>query len=72
MRIAVEIAIASLPEREISHMKNCLAAGYDQVYTIFADEHLLGRTATAAQTAFTAEELGKIRLVPLRHLAQVL
>jgi hypothetical protein len=70
-RIAVEIAIASLPEREIAHMQNCLAASYDQIFTIFADEHLLGRTGTAMQTAFTAEELGKIRLVPLRQLAQV-
>jgi hypothetical protein len=71
-RIAVEIAIASLPEREINHIRNCLAYSYDQVYTIFADEHLLGRTATAAQRAFSGEELGKIRLSPLRHLAQVI
>jgi hypothetical protein len=71
-RIAVEIAIASLPEREISHMRNCLAYGYDQVYIIFADEHLLGRTAMAMQSAFSGEELGKIRLLPLQQLAQVL
>jgi hypothetical protein len=71
-RIAVEIAIASLPEREIGHMRNCLTNGYDQVYGIFADEHLLGRTAIAMQTAFTERELGKIRLLPLRHLGQVL
>jgi energy-coupling factor transporter ATP-binding protein EcfA2 len=71
-RIAVEIAVGSTPEREISHMRNCLNASYEQIITIFADEHLLGRTATALQTAFTAEELGKIRLVPLRQLAQVL
>jgi hypothetical protein len=70
--IAVEIAVGSTPEREISHMRNCLAASYDHIVTIFADEHLLGRTAMAAQTAFTAEELGKIRLIPLRQLPQVL
>jgi hypothetical protein len=71
-RIAVEIAIASLPEREISHMRNCLAVGYHQVYTLFADEHFLERTAMAVQNAFTGEELGKLRLLPLRHLAEIL
>jgi hypothetical protein len=70
-KIAVEIAIASTPEREISHMRNCLAVGYDKVYTIFADEHLLGRTAMLMQNAFSEEELRKIRLLPLRQLAQV-
>jgi hypothetical protein len=70
--IAVEIAVGSTPEREISHMRNCLNASYEQIFTIFADEHLLGRTGTAMQTTFTKEELGKIRLVPLRQLAQVL
>jgi hypothetical protein len=69
--IAVEIAIASLPEREINHMRNCLSVGYHKIYTIFADEHLLGRTAMAMQNAFSERELGKIRLLPLRHLAQV-
>jgi hypothetical protein len=71
-RIAVEIAIASTPEREISHIRNCLAASYAHVYTIFADEHLLGRTAMVMQNAFSAEELGKIRLLPLQQLAQVI
>jgi hypothetical protein len=70
--IAIEIAVASTPEREISHMKNCLACGYGQLYTIFADEHLLGRTAMAMQHAFCEEELRKIRLLPLRQVAQVL
>jgi hypothetical protein len=38
IRIAVEIAVASRPSREIAHIKNCLGTGYDRVYDVFADE----------------------------------
>jgi hypothetical protein len=38
IRIAVEIAVASRPSREIAHIKNCLATGYDRMYDVFADE----------------------------------
>jgi hypothetical protein len=38
IRIAVEIAVASRPSREIAHIKNCLATGYGRVYDVFADE----------------------------------
>jgi hypothetical protein len=67
--IAVEIAIVSTPEREISHIKNCLHCGYDQVFGIFADETLLGRTETALTQTFTPDEQGKVRLLPLSKLA---
>jgi hypothetical protein len=33
-KLAVEIAVASKPQREIAHFKNCLAAGYDKVIDI--------------------------------------
>jgi hypothetical protein len=33
VRIAVEIAVASRPQREIAHIKNCLAVGYDRGMT---------------------------------------
>jgi hypothetical protein len=68
-RIAVEIAIASKPEREIAHIKHCLSFGYDQVYGIFADEHLLLRTQRLMQETFSREEAGKVRLLPLRQLS---
>jgi hypothetical protein len=71
VRIAVEIALGSRADRELTHISNSLAAGFDQVYVIFYDEHLLGKTATAIHEAITGEELEKVRLLPLRHLAQV-
>jgi hypothetical protein len=70
-RIAVEIAIASRPELEIAHMRNCLSFGYDRVFGIFADEYLLERTAKAIEEAFSPEEQGKVQLLPLRLLPQL-
>jgi hypothetical protein len=70
-KIAVEIAVVSTPEREIRHMKECIAAGYDQVYGIFADENLLARTATEIQAAFSEQEAEKVRLLPLSQLPHV-
>jgi hypothetical protein len=70
-RIGVEVAVNSMPEREIAHIKHLLSVGYDQVYGLFADDLLRERTAMAMQNAFSEEELGKIRLLPLRQLAQV-
>jgi hypothetical protein len=69
--IAVEIAIASRPELEIGHIRHCLSFGYDQVYGIFTDETLLARTATAMQEAFSQEEAGKVRLLPIRQLSHL-
>jgi hypothetical protein len=66
--IGVEIAIVSKPEREISHYRQLLAAGYDQVIGVFADEQLLRKTEEALPTAFSPAELEKIRLLPLRKL----
>jgi hypothetical protein len=71
-KIAIEIAVLSTPEREISHIRNCLAAGYYvQVFTIFCDPHLLARTATAITASFSGEEAEKVRLLPLSQLPQV-
>jgi hypothetical protein len=70
-RIAVEIAVVSTPEREISHIRNCLSVGYMQVVTLFADDTLLQRTATSMQAAFSPVEAGKVRLLPLGKLSQV-
>jgi hypothetical protein len=71
LRIAVEIAIVSTPEREISHIKHCLTNPYDQIYTLFADEQLLAKVASDMQTALSGEERGKVRLLPLRQLAYI-
>jgi hypothetical protein len=70
-KIAVEIAVVSTPEREITHIRNCLAVGYDQVYALFADENLLAQTVTKIQAAFSEQELEKVRLLPLKQLPHV-
>jgi hypothetical protein len=68
-RVAVEIAIASKPDREIAHIRNHLASGYNQIYGIFADDQLLSRTQRLLQETFSREEAGKVRLLPLRQLS---
>ena len=40
-RIAVEIAIASRPQRELAHIQNALAVGYDRLVDVFADQRTL-------------------------------
>jgi hypothetical protein len=71
VRIAVEIAVCSKPQLEIAHIQSCLAAGYDQVFGIFVDEHLLERTQSTMHQGFSAEEVDKVRLLPLRSLSGV-
>ena len=69
--IAVEIAIVSTPEREIHHIKQCLTVGYDKAFAMFSDEGLLRKTQEALPKVFSAEELGKVRLLPLRMLSEL-
>jgi hypothetical protein len=71
VKIGVEIAIASVPERETAHIKHHLSVGYDQVYGLFADDQLLERTATLLRETFSAQEQGRVRLLPLRMVSQV-
>jgi hypothetical protein len=71
VRIAAEIAVVSAPAREITHIRNCLAVGYDQVFGIFADEQLLHRTASLVEDVFPQEEAEKIRLLPYQHLSHL-
>lgn len=70
-KIAVEIAVMSKPEREISHIKNCLRCAYNRVFVIFAEDTLLQRARTGVQESFSPEEQGKIWLLPLRMLSQL-
>ena len=70
-KIAVEIAVTSRPELEIAHIKHCLACGYDQVFGIFVDEHLLKRTQAALTKEFSQEERGKVRLLPVSRLSHL-
>jgi hypothetical protein len=71
MKIAVEICIASKPEREIAHFQSCIAGGYDQIYGLILDDQLRERTATLIRESFSPQEAGKIRLLPLGLLSQV-
>jgi hypothetical protein len=70
-RIAVEIAIASTLERESTHISNCLAAGYDSVYALFADENLLERIEKVLQDTYAEDAVRKVRLLPLSKLSQL-
>ena len=58
MKIAVEIAAMSKPQREIAHIRHCLDAGYDRVYDVFVDQRLLERT-TEALAGFSEGEREK-------------
>jgi hypothetical protein len=49
LRIAVEVAVVSKPQREIAHIKKCLAVRYDSVYVVFVDKRLLERTTAALE-----------------------
>jgi hypothetical protein len=71
VRIAVEIAVASKPSRELAHIKHCLAAGYDRVFDVFADEGMLQRTQEAMKGEFSAAELGRVRLLHLSKLSSL-
>jgi hypothetical protein len=71
VRVAVEVAVFSLPQREIAHIRHCLHAGYTHGYTIFVNEHLLTRTQEAMQEVLSAEELAKVRLLPLSKLSHL-
>jgi hypothetical protein len=70
-RIAVEIAIASTPERESTHIRNCLEAGYDHVYALFAGEDLLERIEKVLQDTYSQDVVRKVRLLPLSKLSHV-
>jgi TraM recognition site of TraD and TraG len=72
IRIAVEIVVASKPQREVEHFKNCLAIKYDRVFDVFADEHLLERTQEAVEREFTGKEQEKIQLIHLSKLSDLI
>jgi hypothetical protein len=71
-RIAVEIAVASKPQREIAHMKHCLAVGYNKVFDVFAEERLLERTQEALAGGFSDEERVKVQLLHLSKLSELI
>jgi hypothetical protein len=71
VRIAVEIAVASKPQREIAHIKHCLAVGYDKVFDVFVGQRLLERTQEALDGQFSDEERGRIQLLHLSKLSGV-
>jgi hypothetical protein len=70
-RIAVEIAVASRPSREIAHIKNCLAVGYDRVFDVFADDKMRQKTQEALAGGFSEAERAKIQLIHLSKLSDL-
>jgi hypothetical protein len=71
IRIAVEIAVASRPSREIAHIKNCLAVGYARVYDVFAEERMQQKTQEALAGEFSEAEREKIQLLHLSKLSEL-
>jgi hypothetical protein len=71
IRIAVEIAVASRPSREITHINNCLAAGYDRVFDVFADEKMRQKTQDALSGGVSEAVRGKVQLIHLSKLSDV-
>jgi hypothetical protein len=72
VRIAVEIAVASRPSREIAHIKNCLAVGYDRVFDVFADDKMRQKTQEALTGGFSEGERAKIQLLHLSKLSDLI
>jgi hypothetical protein len=68
-RIAVEIAVYSTVERELAHIRHALSAGYDTVYGVFLDEHLLELAQAALTQRFSLAEARKVQLVPVSRLS---
>jgi hypothetical protein len=71
-RIAVEIAVASKPQREVAHIKHCLEVGYDKVFDVFAEERLLERTEQALTGGLSDEERVKVQLLHLSKLSELI
>jgi hypothetical protein len=71
VRIAVEIAVISKPQREIAHIKHCLEAGYDKVFNVFVDQRLLERTQEAIKGEFSDAEQARVQLLHLSRLSAV-
>ena len=67
-KLPVEIAVVSKPNRELAHIRQCLIAGYDKVFTVFVDPHLLEKTKVVATVVFSDEERAKVQLIPMNKL----
>jgi Type IV secretion-system coupling protein DNA-binding domain len=71
-KIAVEIAVASKPQREVAHIKHCLAVGYDKVFDVFAEEKMMNKTQEALPAHVSPEELTKVQLLHLSKLSELI
>jgi hypothetical protein len=71
-RVDVEIAVASRLSREIAHIKNCLAVGYDRMFDVFADEKMQQKTQEALEGGFSGAEREKIQLLHLSKLSDLI
>ena len=72
LRIAVEVAITSPPGRELAHIANCLADGYDKVVSLFLDETSLETTRARLSETLPAQQQARVTLLPLKQLATFL
>jgi hypothetical protein len=71
-KVACEVAIESRPGRELAHIRHCLDAGYDRIFTLFSDEDKLARTKERLRDSFTEDELRSVILLPLWKIGSFL
>jgi len=57
----IEIAVSSTEDRELHNIKKCLAAGYDNVLSLFVDASLLADTRDLAVRTLGEGELRKVK-----------
>jgi hypothetical protein len=71
-RVAVEIAVASRPSREIAHIKHALAVEYDRVFDVFVEEKMQQKTQEALESGFSEAERAKVQLLHLSQLSELI
>ena len=63
LKIACEISVTNEPDYELQNIQKCLAAGFNPVILISADERHLGRIRKAVQDALSADEIKNIEFL---------
>lgn len=71
LRLVVEIAVRSTVERELTHIRQALAAGCDLVITLVVMPRLLDQLSAVIGEHLTPDERAKVRLVPVERLGTV-
>ena len=69
-RIAVEIWVGSRLSRELAHVENCLAAGYDRILCLVFAETLEAELRRAIPQHFP-DQADRVRVIPLKQVGHL-